>query len=267
MPRERKEARLWLKPGDKDRPAIWYIKDGSKRISLGLHRQRREEAERQLHHYRVKNFEAPTGKLGQAVKIEIVVAAYLKAREGNEFIRATALPIVEWWQGKTVAEINPTACDDYVKWRKRKVSEATARHDLKTLRAALRFYCGIDSTLIVPPIKMPPKPPPRMNYFLERDDVAARIRAARRNGQKHLVRVLLIGVYTGTRPGRIRKLMWVRTPDHGWIDLTGDTIHRIGHQKEAPPPLPHPCQAAPVPRLLAQGGYGSGGAARDPFWG
>ena len=47
-----------------------------------------------------------------------------------------------------------------------------------------------------------------MDYFLTRKDMADRIRAARRNPKaKHLVRALLIGIYTGTRPGAVRKLM------------------------------------------------------------
>src|SRR5262249_31772800 len=156
-------------PAGKDREAVWVIKHGSKRISTGCNLQDREGAERKFKEYLADNYEAPKG-LGQQLLINEAVAAYLKAKQESpafEFIRATAMPISEWWKDKTVAQINDVSCDDYVKWRKRKVSEATARHDLKTMRAALRFYRGIDSTLIVPPIKMPPKPPPRMNYFLE----------------------------------------------------------------------------------------------------
>lgn len=62
-----------------------------------------------------------------------------------------------------------------------------------------------------------------------RKQVAERIRAARRNPRlKHIARMLLIGVYTGTRPGAMLKLRWVPSTDGGWFDLDSETLHRKG---------------------------------------
>ena len=58
-----------------------------------------------------------------------------------DFIRHTARPIGEWWGDKTLARVNAKTCAEYVAWRVTQgVSDQTARHDLKTLRAAINYY-------------------------------------------------------------------------------------------------------------------------------
>ncbi len=57
-----------------------------------------------------------------------------------DFIATTAKPILEWWAGKRLSEIRGQSCRDYVEWRSKSVSVSTARHDLKTLRAAINHY-------------------------------------------------------------------------------------------------------------------------------
>ena len=73
-------------------------------------------------------------------------------------------------------------------------------------------------------------------------EIAKRIRVARRHYEtRHLVRVLLIGLYTGTRPGALLKLRWMASTDGGWVDLQGGVIHRRGrlaaHTKKRQPPV------------------------------
>jgi integrase len=119
------------------------------------------------------------------------------------------------------------------KKRPQRIGPATARHDLKTLRSAVNYYCEhIDRSFVAPKVKLPSEPPPRVDYYLTRSDIAARIWAARRNPKaRHLVRALLIGIYSGTRPGAIRRLMWVRDAENGWVDLNAGIIHRTGYTK------------------------------------
>ncbi|HEX7073794.1 MAG TPA: hypothetical protein VF226_07105, partial [Hyphomicrobiaceae bacterium] len=79
----------------------------------------------------------------------------------------------------------------------------------------------------IPAMKLPPATPPREDYWLTRKEVAERLRVARRMPQcKHIVRALLIGVYTGTRPGAARKLRWIPSTSGGWFDLETETLHR-----------------------------------------
>jgi integrase len=115
-------------------------------------------------------------------------------------------------------------------YRGRAISDQTARHDLKTLRTAINWYHREYGPLpSVPKVTLPAKAPQRKDYWLTRDEVAARIRAARKSARTaHVARVLLIGVYTGTRPGAILDLKWLATPSKGWFDLDQCVLHRRG---------------------------------------
>jgi integrase len=177
--------------------------------------------------------------------VDEVVAAYLSEHAKDSisrvFLHDTARPIVQWWSGKKLSEINEGNCKAFVKWRtaqkdsrKRKrpgnISIATARHNLKTLRSAIHWYHRAYGPLpSVPKVSLPPQTPQRADYWLSRDEVAARIRVARKNPRwRHVVRQLLIGVYTGTRPGAILALRWTPSTDGGWFDLDSGTLHRQG---------------------------------------
>jgi integrase len=98
---------------------------------------------------------------------------------------------------------------------------------------------------VVPTVTMPSKAPPRMDYFLTRDEVAQRIRAARRSTRTHhIARMLLVGWYTGTRPGATLALRWVPSPTAGWFDLDNGVLHRRGSRtrissKRQPPARIH----------------------------
>ena len=227
---------------------VWVIRDGEDRISTGCGVGVDDaKAQRALADYINGKYRPPTG-LGAKLLIDEVVAAYLAGHAdgsaSRDFLLATAKPILEWWSGRRISEVNKTNCCAYVKWRtsqfrKRhpnskkspvKVSDQTARHDLKTLRAALNWYKSEhDAQMIVPTVTLPKKAPPRKDYWLSRSEIARRIRLARKSLQtRHIARVLLIGVYSGTRPGAILGLRWLPSPAAGWIDLDSGTLHRAG---------------------------------------
>ncbi len=263
MSRRRRPPRLWLKPAERGRDAAWIIRDGAKRRSTGCGEPDLEGAQRALARYISEKFEPPKG-LGQALLVTEVVACYLKDyavhSKSEEFLRHTAAPILKWWSGKTLGEVNGTNCRRYVAWRtsqtrrtrgkskkpKVKISDQTARHDLKTLRAALHWYkAEREPALIVPAVTLPKKAPPRSEYWLSRSEMAARLRAARKDKRTHHVaRVLLIGYYSGTRPGAILRLRWLPSADAGWFDLDAGVLHRRGSQtritnKRQPPARIH----------------------------
>jgi hypothetical protein len=83
-------------------------------------------------------------------------------------------------------------CKAYVDWRTsqrvksyrrrlaRLVSEQTARHELKTLRAAIKRYHKKHGPLdAVPEVTLPDKAPARADYWWARSEAGARSRAAR----------------------------------------------------------------------------------------
>lgn len=81
----------------------------------------------------------------------------------------------------------------------------------------------------MPVVTAPDAPPPRLDYWLTRRQVADRIRVARKDPNlRHIARMLLIGVYTGTRPGAMLNLRWVSSVEGGWFDLESQTLHRKG---------------------------------------
>jgi integrase len=139
-------------------------------------------------------------------------------------------------------------------YRGRTISDQTARHDLKTLRTAINWYHREHGPLpSVPRVTLPPKAPQRKDYWLTRDEVAARIRAARKSpNTSHVARLLLVGVYTGTRPGSILDLKWLPSPSGGWFDLEQCVLHRRAwnarrSRKRQPPARIH---SRLIPHLL-----------------
>lgn len=175
----------------------------------------------------------------------------------RDWIADMAAPIIHWWAGKTLGDVNGPNCREYVEWRTRQpvkrfkkrvrlVTDQTARHELKCLRAAInhfhREYGPLNS---VPVVTMPKRSPPKDSYFLSRQQVAQRIRAARKRREtRHLARFILIGVYTGTRSGAILKLGWLPSPTGGWFDLEAGVLHRRGFgakrsRKRQPPAKIH----------------------------
>lgn len=178
MPRSSKGPRLYLKRGERDRMPTWIIRDGPERIRTGCGEHDLEQAQRALARYINGKFEAPTG-LGQRLLVTEAVAAYLKGHAedspSRSFLFGTSRPILEWWSGKRLSDVTAANCKGYVKWRTaqtyrgRNISDQSARHDLKTLRAALNWFKeNCDPALVVPTVKLPSLAPPRTDYWLTR---------------------------------------------------------------------------------------------------
>jgi integrase len=155
------------------------------------------------------------------------------------WIADMATNILVWWGGgKKLSDVTGENCRAYREWRTaqrvakftknthdaRFVSEGTARHELSVLSAVIRWYHReYHLPGSVPVVTLPPKPAPRENYFLTREDFHRRVEAAARDPKtQHLARVLLIGWYSGTRPGAILKLRWMPSTTGGHVDLDAD---------------------------------------------
>lgn len=263
MGRPRSAARLYLRHRA-GRPPVWVILDGQREVSTGCGEGDDRGAGVALARHLAAKFAAPGALPPGELYIDEVMASYLKEHAAHSPSRAflvhTAGPILEWWTMKTLADITGGNCRAYVAWRtaqNRKrhpgsqkapapISDQTARHELKTLRTAVNWYHREHGPLpSVPRVTLPARAPQRLDYWLSRDEVAARIRAARRRGDtRHVARLLLIGVYSGTRPGAIMRLEWTPSTDGGWLDLENAVLHRRGlgarrSKKRAPPARIH----------------------------
>jgi integrase len=261
MPRRKKPARLYLREARRgDRQALWTIKHGSVEISTGCGEGELAQAQEALEDYLAKQHRPPAGEhRPRCLLAAEILTTYLDEHAAEsasrDWILHTAAPIVEWWGTKTLAEVNGPNCRAYVVWRTaqcikaykkqpaRLVSIATARHELKTLRAAINFYHAEHGLDPVPVVTLPPRAPVRADYWWTREAAAARIRAARaRPETRHLARMILIGLYTGTRPGAITRLRWLPSPEGGWIDVDRGLLYRRGEGavegKKRQPPAP-----------------------------
>lgn len=124
--------------------------------------------------------------------------------------------LLKWWGGKTTAEISINSCREYAKTK----TAPAAAADLKYLRAAVihwdasEDYGPLDR---MPKFWRPAENPPK-DRWLTRDEVARLLRAAK--PYQHVRRMILLGIYTGSRPGVILALKWDQ------VDFRSGVLHR-----------------------------------------
>ena len=235
----------------------FYIRDGQTRIRIGVPESDRPEAERRLAQYLAEKHEPAAVKAAAGlISIPEVLAFYhrslTKRAERKKTVSverglATRLihidNLLTFWADKTVADIRTSVCEKYEEHRKampRKrgmrgyatsVSSATVRQELKTLANAITVWHG-ESPLAALPVIWKPDPAPAKVRFLERGEVARMIRAARRLKFNHLIRFILLGVYTATRDDAMRRLRWMRASQDGYVDAARGILYRAGFAEE-----------------------------------
>jgi integrase len=229
MPRREKGPRLHLKPAHGTRRAVWIIKDGQKRISTGCGPHDAEGAREALARYLASTH---TPWQSEEPLITEVIAIYRRDVEPDlvrpDLIAYSVKHLVEFWGDDFVSAIKGPRCRAYVKWRcGMGVSQTTARHDLKVLRAAVRHYHQEYGLKTLPLVTLPPKEEARMRW-LTRQEAAQLLRAAK---TLHLRRFILIGLYTGTRSQAILGLTWMPSTSSGWIDLDKGVLYRRGEEQ------------------------------------
>lgn len=242
MPRRSKGPRLYLR-GRAGRASQWVVRDGEREVGTGCGAGDREGAERALARYlEGKYTPRSTGGRLAGILIADVMTLYLREHAPSvaapDFLAHTATPIIEWWGERTLADIKGQSCRGYVAWRTaqtgrhgRKVSDQTARHDLKTLRAAIGHYHREHGPLdAVPAVTLPDKAGSK-DRWLTRAEAARLLWAARR--QRRLARFILLGLYTGTRRDATLRLRWVPSLVSGWIDIESGVLHRAGGRERA----------------------------------
>lgn len=278
MSRRSKGARLYLAEGRihprtrKPIADVWYIRDGSLRVSTGCGADELGEAEKALASYIAGKHTAavtdgpqdPEDKVRRADPARVFVAevvAYYAEKRGPTVADPASLAgrlasITEWWEGKTLNDIRRSNCEAYVadrikmpvktytKNEPRLVSTETARRELEDLSAAVGYWDGEYHLARRPAVALPAKAESQRDA-LTRSQVAALLLASMgwklqpdgkwkrqprnvRTKRRHLRRFLLVGVYTGNRPGVTPKLLWKESPTRAWIDVEEETIFRRG---------------------------------------
>lgn len=244
MPTRAKGARLYLRKR-RGRESVWVIRDGAGEHSTGCGAGSRSEAERLLaRHIAAKYQPKPRADLTDILVAE-VVATYLSERGPHvarrDFLSATATPIIAWWGDRTLATIRGETCRQYVTWRVAQgVSDQTARHDLKTMRAAINHWHREYGPLTaVPAVTLPTRSEPKDRYLTQTE--AGRMLRATKRGSR-LRRFALIALHTGTRRSAVLGLSWMPALHTGWIDLEAGIIHRKGAAERATKKSRPPCR-------------------------
>lgn len=261
MPQARKPPRLWLRTetaSNGKQRSTWIIKADGRNFRTGCLAHQIAEAERKLAEHLAERYEAPRGGRSSEITIGDVLTVYTTDKAGESAAPKTTLQIIgrlnDYFGGKTVSEIKGKICRDFATHRG---TESGARRDLEVMRAAVRYYHKEHGLDVLPAFTLPEKGVPRERY-LTRSEAAMLLWAAlgwekvgtganaywtRRRDQKraHLARLILIGLYTGTRPGAIKGLQWIRNTTGGWADLDRGVIfrraegERVAHNKRKPP--------------------------------
>ncbi|QPC87071.1 tyrosine-type recombinase/integrase [Mesorhizobium sp. NBSH29] len=261
MPRSKKPPRLWLRTETDSRGNVrprWVIKDGTKHVRTGCFADQAAEAGQKLAEYIAEKHEPQRGGLAAEVFVADVLSVYLEEKADQSAdpkrVKQTVIRLNEFFGDRSVKDIKGPLCRKFARQRG---TDAGARRDLVYLSAALHYYHENYELDSVPRVTLPPKGLPR-DRFLTRTEAAALLRAARGSvkvmtdgrpswhkqkdpKRAHLVRLILIGLYTGTRPGAILDLQWIRTTTGGWADLDSGVIfrradgERVAHNKRKPP--------------------------------
>lgn len=240
MPRPAKGPRLFQRKR-KDRAPVWVIKDtGQPERSTGT--ADRGQAEIALADYIASKYR----RSGPAGPHELTVADILTVY-GEEHGPTVANPktlghgisaLLPFWGTLPVADVKAETCRRYARTRKhfrtgKPLEPGSIRRELNVLASALN-YCHREGYLTSAPKVTLPTPPETHQRALERGEVAALLRAARRLGFRHVAHFILIGIYTGTRATAIMNLA-LRGPSTvgGWFDLEQGVLYRMGQGEKA----------------------------------
>lgn len=228
----RKEARLYLRQR-KGREPRWVILDNGREYPAGDCGADRAKAEKYfLNEYAVSRYRADTSKSDTSkITVAEVMSFYLTEsapRHANPALAGYhAVPLLKFFRGKSLGHINGPLCRKYAETRGKEVSLSTVRRELVTLQAAVNLWHRESPLQAVPAITKPAESV-AVQRFLTRQEAAKMLWFAYRNGYKHIVRFILIGIYSGTRHSTILALKWYPSDYAGHIDVEGCKLYRRG---------------------------------------
>jgi integrase len=268
-------------------PDVYVIRDGSVQVSTGCGPGRLREAEGKLQAYLAERHQPRQGP-SRCDPAQVGVAEVLtlyglerapKLKRDPSTTAGFIQNLTAWWGDKTLSEVKRSTCQAYVEHRTTEkdrrykdpdkapfVSVETARCELETLSAAIGYWDEEDKLVPKPDVWLPEKGEGSRDA-LTRSEAAALLWAAmghrrRQDGswerlgdsaranRAHLRRFLLIGLYTGSRPGVTTKLLWEESPQNAWADLDRAMIWRRGKSEKDSATKRRPVVKLP-PRLLA----------------
>jgi len=252
MPRPRKGPRLYLRPPKRKAgaiisPARWVIRDGGSDLSTGLGPEDHREAEKRLAEYLAEKHRPPRRERALSeIPVGDVIGLYVKdvvpgqARPEKAIERAERL--LAFFGEKRLDEISGELCRAYAeqregKGRSTKGKGGGARRDLQDLAAAINHHHREGLHRASVRVALPPQGKSRKRWLTRSE--AARLlwicwrtrevqeaAATDKRPLRHLCRFLLLGLYTGSRPGAILNASWFEGPSLSYVDLAHNVFHR-----------------------------------------
>lgn len=195
-----------------------------------------------------------------AIYLEDVAPGQARPEKAGE--RAERL--LEFFGARTLDQITGTICREYAAWREGKGRSnkgvgGGARRDLQDLQAAINHHHKEGLHREAVRVVLPPAGAPRTRW-LTREEIRRLWRACYTRGAAHVARFVLIGAFTGSRPGAILGLNWDRGIGRGWVDLEHGMIYRRAEgareTTKRQPPVPI---APPLWRLMRRWAREDGG--------
>jgi integrase len=253
MPRRSRGPYLWLRPPERDesgavvKSARWIIKDRRRQTGTGCSASEIEEAERKLAEYIAAKYAPARRERGLAeIPISDVIDIYLSdvvpGQARPEKARERAGRLNDYFGAMTLDQITGATCRAYAtdregKGKSRKGTGGGARRDLQDLAAAINHHAreGLHRGLVR--VALPARGKARQRW-LTRDEFARllwtcyRAREVQEGKEtdkrplRHLCRFLLLGVYTGSRPGAVLNASWGRGPGLSHVDTARGVFHR-----------------------------------------
>lgn len=252
MPRPKKQARLELRSRDGAR-AVYYILDGSKRISTGFGSDELQKAEVALGRYIAQreidaSSNKPMSKAGVAEALTYYLQRHVKTSEVKDKARIVDCikALSPFWKSKMISDVSKTACKDYQEFRaKNGIANSTIARELGTLKSAVRFYWTDGKVDNYPPVWTPAQKKSKAVY-LSREEATKLVWTSIRpkvnspteslksvnDKSRHLARFIILGLYTGTRKEAILSLQWEPNETGGWVDLDAGIIYRLPEDGE-----------------------------------
>jgi integrase len=244
MPRPNRGARLEPVEGRRGLYIVWYEGGRQRRKSTGT--ADRREAEARLAEF-LRERELAQRPAGPAEPGSFLIASALDLygtlhaphTADPQRIAYAMVPLLNFWGDLKVDAITKQTCRQYATWRER--APATIRRELTTLRAALNFAFEEGRLTRVPHVELPEKPDGKDRWLTHTE--AARLLNAARTGyanvRLYLPLYILIGLYTGARPGAILALRWPQVDlEAGRIDFAPIGTRRTSKRKVRGQPIP-----------------------------
>ncbi|WP_299812375.1 site-specific integrase [uncultured Roseibium sp.] len=234
MPRPRKAPRLWFRK-ERSGTGQWLILDGSKQVRTGCAYEDTAGAEQQLQAYLAQKYQ-PTNSLDpRTIPVADALNFYAThhiptlANPKNEGYILKAL--VPFWGELFLSDVARSNSKRYATERfATGVKPGTVRRELKALQSAINMYVEDREVPFVCRMEFPRAGESRLRW-LTRSEAAAFVHAARRRGNHHIARIILIGIYTGTRIDAIKRMQWYPNPASGYFDLDEGVMYRKGWEE------------------------------------